>query len=72
MQREKAIKLAISSLEYIRRQRYAAGNAAFKLGHDLDFAVKDHKYTEAIEALKAMVNEPVQIAFSVNPIKEEA
>lgn len=68
--RKKAIELAVEALLYLRRQRYAAGNAAFDLGHDLDFAIKAHakykEYTDAIVTLKSMIDEPVQIAFSVN------
>lgn len=55
--RDRALKLAIETLESFRRQRCASGNAAFVLqGIDLDFAVNAHKnyvrYTEAIEIIK--------------------
>ena len=54
-----ALKLAIQALTYLRRQRYAAGEAAYQKGVDFTFATYGHKhyleYTHAMDELDDLI-----------------
>ena len=53
----KAIDLAIGALEFVRRQRHAMGEAAYRKGIDFEFAIKGHKhYTEYCEAIQQLLD----------------